>query len=421
MAITRSITRGITRPITRGITSGQADAADLSFGFGLGGSVPAGLLTFTRASGRTIGGADGFLATLGNNVYQTEYDINGNPLGLVVEAASTNVITASEAFDGGGAPWVNNNVVITANNAVAPDGATTAELVQNNASNAGHLIYLGSPGLTPTTSFTYSKFFKRDDHDWVALRIDDSGGATYAHFNLNTGAVGTADAGVTARIEAYANGWHRCSASKAANGAITFINTYLVSADNGKNAAYVGTGTGVWMWGAMLEEGAFASSYIATAGSAQTRAAERATFPFTVTSALSGRIAGRTANGGSTTTQTLLDLDDTGFNNLIQFGRNASGNIYMNVGTAGSTIASITLGAMADNTDFVIKFSVSANDFRASLDGGLATPDTAGAFPTGITIANLGTDPTGGFPWYGHVRDIELFRSIKSNNYLTAP
>jgi hypothetical protein len=415
------LTSGLRKSLLNDVFTVRGDLFDLDLNFA-NGSVPSALFAVSRASNRVITNSAGLIETVGNNDWGIYHDANGNPLGLVVEAASTNVITASEAFDGGGAPWVSNNVVITANNAVAPDGATTAELVQNNASNAGHLIYIGSPGLTPVAAFTYSKFFKRDDHDWVALRIDDSGGASYAHFNLNTGAVGTADAGVTARIEAYANGWYRCSASKAANGGITFINTYLVSADNGKNAAYVGTGTGVWMWGAMLEERPFATSYIKTEGSATTRAQDvplisdlssfynfsqgtflvEATIPYLTTP-----VGVYFAIGDGVATDYMAVAVRTDVDNSLRGLVVDSGVIQADI-TDGTPIVAGTTKKIA--------FAYALNDFVMYEDGTSRGTGAAGTPLTAVDRLAIGTFDGGSLPLNGWIKRLRYSKTRLSND-----
>ena len=419
MTIPRSITRGITRSITRGITAtDDAATLDLNFAAGVLPSSPA--YTFTGNNVRTYLDVGGTIQTAGTDAPRFDHDISGVPLGMLIEGAGTNVITQSAAL--GSAPWAASGSVVTDNDDVAPDGTTTADLVQNNTNSAAHLVYINAPGLTPTTPYTYSKFFKRDDHDWIALRVDDTDGASYGHFNLNTGSVGTADAGVTATIKAYPNGWYRCGVSKAANGAVTFVNTYLVSADNGKNAAYVGTGTGVWMWGAMLEERPFATSYIKTEGSATTRAQDvplisdlssfynfsqgtflvEATIPYLTTP-----VGVYFAIGDGVATDYMAVAVRTDVDNSLRGLVVDSGVIQADI-TDGTPIVAGTTKKIA--------FAYALNDFVMYEDGTSRGTDAAGTPLTAVDRLAIGTFDGGSLPLNGWIKRLRYSKTRLSND-----
>ena len=421
MTIPRSITRGITRSITRGITAtDDAATLDLNFAAGVLPSSPA--YTFTGNNVRTYLDVGGTIQTAGTDAPRFDHDISGVPLGMLIEGAGTNVITQSAAF--GSAPWAASESVVTDNDDVAPDGTTTADLVQNNTNSAAHLVYINAPGLTPTTPYTYSKFFKRDDHDWIALRVDDTDGASYGHFNLNTGSVGTADAGVTATIKAYPNGWYRCGVSKAANGAVTFVNTYLVSADNGKNTAYVGTGTGVWMWGAQLEEKGFPTSYMATTGSSASRTEDVMSF-----SDLSWYNASQGAlvmefdvaslTGSDKSVGFIQSGSSSDFSNAI--GMYADPSVVDLWSSSSSTVYYRWFAGPSISADTTVKAGITyaSNNTVGAVDGTVDTTDTAYVAPLSPTSLYVGSG-AGGAPLFGHVKRIRYWPARLSNDDLTA-
>ncbi len=85
------------------------------------------MITTTRASARTCTKADGTVVTLTSN----QPCVAGSPLGLYSEIAVTNLILRSEEFDN--ASWVKTNVTVVANQAGAPDGTSTMDLLTSTA------------------------------------------------------------------------------------------------------------------------------------------------------------------------------------------------------------------------------------------------------------------------------------------------
>ena len=89
--------------------------------------------------------------------------------------------------------------------------------------------------------------------------LQDIGGAKKAWFDLNTGVVGTATAGVTSQISPLGGGWYLCAASINATSSI-----YLVEAADADNiATYAGVNgnTAIYVWGAQLNLGPTALDY----------------------------------------------------------------------------------------------------------------------------------------------------------------
>ena len=86
------------------------------------------LITFTRSTTGTYLGSDGLLKTAAVDEPRLEYDAQGNALGLLIEEARTNLLSYSQEFDDN--YWTKTgSTTVIANNAVAPDGTTTADKV----------------------------------------------------------------------------------------------------------------------------------------------------------------------------------------------------------------------------------------------------------------------------------------------------
>jgi hypothetical protein len=226
-------------------------------------------ITFTRASGGSYVGADGLIKYSGVNEARFDHDPEtGESLGLLIEEARTNLLLRSQEFDDAG--WGKNNYSVTVNATIAPNGTLTADkLIPINA-NTFHDIFR-TPGLSLNT-YTFSIFAKAEEQSFIRLRIDDSVLSRNADFNLATGRVSSSVNVTSPTITPYPNGWYRCSITVTTN----IINAVVNSSFTG-SFIYSGDGTsGIYIWGAQLEQGSFPTSYIPTIGSTRTRAADSA-------------------------------------------------------------------------------------------------------------------------------------------------
>ena len=94
------------------------------------------------------------------------------------------------------------------------------------------------------------------------LRTNATGSDLDAWFDTNAGTVGTVDAGLTGKIEEYPNGWYRCSITFTAIAAGRSFWIYNTDTDNSVTVA--DDGGYQYIWGAQVETGPVATSYIPT-------------------------------------------------------------------------------------------------------------------------------------------------------------
>jgi len=89
--------------------------------------------------------------------------------------------------------------------------------------------------------------------------------------NVLSGTIGVVQSGITAKIENYGNGWHRVSVTQTAASTKTG-QFYINLADGDGTSTITANGTnGILCWGAQLEIGSIATSYIPTTTAAVTR------------------------------------------------------------------------------------------------------------------------------------------------------
>ncbi len=106
----------------------------------------------------------------------------------------------------------NNNVSITTGKADPMGGTDAAEVTVTSVSGATYTRNLFQGNSSMHTQFTVSYFLKYVDHQWMMLRpIFWSGGEeNKTWFDIENGVIGTNN-NDNATIEAYPNGWYRCS------------------------------------------------------------------------------------------------------------------------------------------------------------------------------------------------------------------
>jgi hypothetical protein len=196
------------------------------------------------------------------NIPRLDYSLGSCP-NILLEPQRTNLTLWSEQFDNAYFNRVASSV--TANSTTSPSGIVNADtLVENTSTNFHLLARSGFPSGTNTLS-VYAKASTRNFIYIAFFNGTDFG----AYFNLSNGTIGTIDAGVTATIQDAGYGWYRCSVTFT-----SLINVSLslgIAQSNGVRS-YTGNGTGsVFLWGAQLEAGAYATSYIPTTSASVTR------------------------------------------------------------------------------------------------------------------------------------------------------
>ena len=226
-------------------------------------------VTFTRGSTATYVGSDGLIKTAAANEARFDHDpATGESLGLLVEESRTNLFTYSEQFNE--SAWSKTRITVSANSITAPDGTLTADkIIENVGSSQDYILNRSVTSLVAT--YTYSFFAKAGERKHIRISRSTGNQTTFTHYYTLEDS-GTATGG--GNIESYANGWYRCYGQTEVTSAGT-AGFALRLENSSTNSIYDGDGTsGIYLWGAQYEQGAFVASYIPTTTASVTRSAD---------------------------------------------------------------------------------------------------------------------------------------------------
>jgi hypothetical protein len=206
---------------------------------------------------------DYFPTTTRLNMPRIDYT-NGSCPSLLVEPQRTNIILNSQNF--AAVSWTPVATTITANAGISPDGTNNAnKFIPSTLATSHYIAQL----FTSSTSGSISIYAKADGYNNITLLTSN----TNVNYNLSTGTVQAVGGVGTGAIQSVGNGWYRCILYK-----VLTTETLYISCGSNTNAGFFngsGNGTsGVLIWGAQVEVGAYPTSYIPTVASTVTRNAD---------------------------------------------------------------------------------------------------------------------------------------------------
>jgi hypothetical protein len=349
----------------------------------------------------------------------------GESLGLEIEEQRTNLVLRSEEYDN--AAWTKLNVTVTPNTIVAPDGTLTADKLVENTSNANHFVYNDTPYTLTAQAYTWSAYAKKGERNWLIINAFDTT-SRITYFDLNAGVVGINAAGNTATITPVGNGWYRCTVSRtAAASALGYIELRVASADG--TSSYTGDGfSGLYLWGAQIEAGAFATSYIPTVASQVTRSADAASMTGTNFSswyrADEGTVYSEASfiTANSSFNRLLWTLGFTGTSTDATFltAPYTGTSRYRLLGFIGSTLNIDIFPATAYSNNTINKsgFAYKVNDFALSINASSPTTDTSGSMSVLIDRLFIGSSTTSNSHLNGTIKKLAYYPKRLQNEEL---
>ena len=353
----------------------------------------AGDFTVTRNTEARRFNSAGLIASVASGIPRLDYYTSGGTAGcpaLLVEPSGTNLCLQSAGFQVSGT-WGPENATITTGTTsafTAPDGSTDADLLTDDITNGKHRLSQGNLPFTSGTTYAFSVFVKKNSSGRFLLLNANTAIGARAALNLDTLAITNIN-GSGASVENYGNGWYRFSIRGTAS-ATTAVGAVLVQMqDAATDANYIGNGSSFYLWGAQLETGSVATSYIPTTTGTGSRSADVVSVSGAVSGSIGqseGTIYAEVDVRNITTGKNILSTDDGNTSNRVGLFVDPSPNrlavIISNAGTSTIISGSITTGVHK------IAVSYSSGDVQIFLNGGFLASGVPTVFPT-VTRNNL--------------------------------
>ena len=368
-----------------------------------------GDFTFDRGTSadQTRVNKNGLIESVAVDVPRLDYLDGGCP-SLLLEPASTNLVTYSEDFSN--VAWLKFRSSVSNDTILSPDGSVNADKLIEDTSTDTHYVTQNIVSLTGT--FTFSVFLKKAEREFVTLREFSSTGAR-ATFDLTNGIILSEGGGVTnPKIVDYGNGWYRCSID-ATLAAQNFGCGIVLSQDGTSTQSYTGDGTsGIYIYGAQLEQQSYATSYIPTSGATATRDAE------TCNSA--GTTAEINSQEGVLFVEYKPSVDSSSIKQLSLSDGSTSNRVLIEVKDSGTTLRPYLINSTSNNqlndfsildTDVYYKialvYSLSSVSFYVN---GVLTDVDNGTIYTPVGLNELALDSgAGSLPFLGRTKKLSVY------------
>lgn len=408
------------------------DGSTLSLDFTTGVLDPR--LTFTRSTTGTFINASGLVASAAINTPRFDYDPTTlQPRGLLIEGSASNLLFWSESFASSGAAsnWAyNGNTAVPGATTTNPAGGTTAFQFAETA-NSGPLQQSAT---VTNVVHTFSAWFKASTYNSVTTTQVSFGlfttGFLAGTASIVSGPGSTAVAGNIVTLSGLSETqWTRVQFTTTAAipaGAVAIL-IYPQTTGFEVNRSF-------YIWGAQLETGSGASSYIPTGASQGNRDFDSCVMTGTN---FSSWFAGATEGVLYAECERPRKIESTAVDHAIVGTRYASGQGLWVYASATNQYPSSYIfpsggaqfaGGIATRIPFVSKQAVrwfNANDITNFGNGTQGTTNTAGTgtmVPTMLTIgANSTSGTAAGLEWFnGGIRRVKFWPVALSNAQIQA-
>ena len=344
-------------------------------------------------------------------------DYTGGEGHWLFEPQSTNLITQSELFSDS---YWNKSGSSVVSGFISPDGTSNAFKLVENTATTTHQIFRAFFYLN--AKYSLSVFLKADGRNWIKMNLYDGTSSVYTYFDLTNGVVGQ-ELGASGKIENYGNGWYKCSMSTTSVVSLGSGNISFRLAEFDGGTGYIGDGTsGVYIYGAQLEQNSFATSYIPTEGSIKTRlqdAAFGAGSSDLINSTEGTLYAEISALADDGTHRAICISKDGTLDNMIVIQyTSASQNIRFLYRQGAVSVADLNF-ALNDITQFhKVAGYWKQNEFKLFINGAKVGEQLSGNVSANNVFKTLNFNRPDGQKFFGKAKCVAVFKEALNNDEL---
>ena len=349
--------------------------------------------SFERGSTATRINKEGLIETVGSGEPRIDYKDDSKGA-LLLEPSRTNLVTYSEDFS----QWTNQSSgtgsapIITLNNIISPDGTQNADKIVFNKGtgvSTSDLSIISSNSFTSQTN-TVSFYIKADSPQKIVVRNSTN----WQLIDVTTE-------------------WQRISKTDNGGGV-------QIGLRDGYGISGVPDTATIYLWGAQAEASSYATSYIPTQGTAQTRLADKCTGSgnsevFNDSEGVLMAEISALADDG--TARAITIRKDGG--DFVKLLYSPSSN-RIDFVTFSSTLLSCNitkvLSDTTDNNKIAIKYK--QNDFALWVNGIKVGQDLIGNAPLGLNQLSFTDEGGVGSPFYGKVKQLKYYDTALTDQKL---
>ena len=351
----------------------------------------AGDFTTTRASVATRVNENGLIEEVASNVPRLDYS-DGTCPSLLLENYATNLITYSEDFSNVAWTKAGNNVV-TLNNSISPDGTLNASTVTGLDGTGANDLYTLATFNSSNKTVTYSVYLKGSGTLRISVsnNIDDNSSKTLT----------------------LTNNWEKYFITYSFNASVS---TQMVCGLDDLSA----TATTYEVYGAQLEQNSYATSYIKTVGTTQTRVADTATGSgsSTVINSSEGVLYFEgSALADDLTSRDIVLSNGVAQTDFIRIGYSFnSNNIRLTVFSGNSQVLNTiyNVGDILQINKIAVKWK--SGDYALFVNGVEVYVNTSTIIPLSINDLSLGFTSSNNF--YGKTKSLQVYTTALSDSEL---
>ena len=327
------------------------------------------------------------------------YDISNGVVqscpSLLLEPASTNLITYSEDLNQiftSNSTSGDGSFTVTPNYGISPSGTNTATRIQLSASSGS---YADVAHLTSSLNGTYT----------YSVYIKSLSGTPTMYLIYN---------GSSSIIQTISEDWVRYTFTFTHSGSV--IPRFLIEPSGGTSAS-----ADILVWGAQLEALSYATSYIPTNGSSQTRAAETCNGAGTASTfnSTEGVLYAEISALADGTNQRWISIGSGSNANRVSILFNATNKISCSVRGSSTAIydANFNIGSQTNNTKAAIRYKNS--DFAFFVNGVKVDSQQSGSLSFNASLSELAFDSAdGGSDFYGNTKDLRVYNEALTDAQL---